>query len=112
MESVLAEKLLGGDRSHVGGLESPLALVDVELDLLALLQRAIPAGLDGAEVHEDVLARLGADEAIPFSALNHFTVPTAMNAVLPHQLGDLSATPTPVASAARDKSTTGCEAKT
>jgi hypothetical protein len=56
MESVLAEKLLGGDRSHVGGLESPLALVDVELDFLPLLQRAIPAGLDGAEVHEDVLA--------------------------------------------------------
>src|SRR5919198_2381293 len=61
-----------GDGSHVGGLGFPLALLDVDLDLLPLLQRAVPAGLDGAEVHEDVLALLGADEAIPLVSVEPF----------------------------------------
>jgi hypothetical protein len=38
--------LLGGQRSHVGGLGAFLALGDVELDGLAVLQRATV--LDGA----------------------------------------------------------------
>src|SRR5262245_59333047 len=41
-----------------------LALGDVELDPLPLLQAAVAAAGDRAEVHEDVLATLDSDEAI------------------------------------------------
>src|SRR5215218_2323200 len=54
-------RLLGGDRSHVGGLRAFLALGDVELDGLPILQRA--AVMDGAGVDEHVVAGLGFDEA-------------------------------------------------
>src|SRR4029453_18553249 len=53
---------LRGDRSHVGGLGAFLALGDVELDGLAILQRATI--LDGADVDKDIVARLGPDEAV------------------------------------------------
>jgi anti-sigma regulatory factor (Ser/Thr protein kinase) len=56
--------LLGLDRPHVGGLGALGALGHVELDGLALVQRAVAARLDGAEVHEDVLAGLRLDEAV------------------------------------------------
>src|SRR4029453_4783327 len=54
--------LLCGDRPHVGRLGALLALGDVELDGLAVLERATV--LDGAGVDEDVVAGLGLDEAV------------------------------------------------
>src|SRR5262245_60683985 len=54
---IAPQRLLDGDRSHVGGLGASLALGDVELDGLAVLQRATV--LDGAGVDEDVVAGLG-----------------------------------------------------
>jgi hypothetical protein len=53
---------LGGDRSHVGGLRALVALGDLESDGLALFQRAV--ALDGADVHEHVIAGLGFDETV------------------------------------------------
>src|SRR5690606_26584933 len=44
------------ERTDVRRLQALLALLDVELDLLVLVQAAVAAGLDGAEVREDVLA--------------------------------------------------------
>src|SRR5215212_5583002 len=57
-----AVRLLSGRRSYVDGLGALLTLGDVELDRLALVQRAIV--LDGAGVHEHVGAGLGLDEAV------------------------------------------------
>src|SRR4029453_4169141 len=54
--------LLAGGRAHVGGLGAFLALGDVELDGLAVGQRG-PV-LDGADMHEHVVAGLRLDEAI------------------------------------------------
>jgi hypothetical protein len=54
--------LWGGERSHVDGLGALLALGDVELDGLSLVQRATV--LDGAGVDEHVVAVLGLDEAV------------------------------------------------
>src|SRR4029450_481092 len=57
-----AVPLWSGERSHVDGLGALLALGDVELDSFALVQRATV--LDGAGVHEHVVAGLGFDEAV------------------------------------------------
>src|SRR6266516_8025980 len=57
-----AVRLSGGSRPYVGGLGALGALRDVEFDGLALFQRAV--ALDGAGVHEHVVARLGLDEAV------------------------------------------------
>jgi hypothetical protein len=54
--------LLGGERAHVGGLGTLAALGDIELNGLAFFQPA--TFLDGADVDEHVVARLGLDEAI------------------------------------------------
>src|SRR5829696_9125606 len=56
--------LLRLERPHVRGLRALRALGHVELDGLALVQRAVAARLNGAEVHEDVLARLRLDKTI------------------------------------------------
>src|SRR5215472_8282629 len=50
-------------------LGSLLALGDVELDLLPLLQAAVAATGDRAEMHEHVRAALDRDEAIPLVAV-------------------------------------------
>src|SRR5438874_5707995 len=42
------------DRPNVGGLRALLALGNVELDLLVLLQVPVPRASDRAEVHEHV----------------------------------------------------------
>jgi hypothetical protein len=46
----------GLDAPHVGGLGSPNALHDVELDPLPLLQRAGCVVHNGVEMHKDVRA--------------------------------------------------------
>src|SRR4029453_5247917 len=56
--------LLRLERPHVRGLRAFGALSHVELDGLALVQRAVAARLHGAEVHEDLPAGLGLDEAV------------------------------------------------
>ena len=51
------------ERANVLGLRALLALRDVELDPLVLLQAAVTAGLDRGEVDEDVLPSvIDADE--------------------------------------------------
>src|SRR5690606_25147603 len=44
----------GGRDDHVGGLQTLLALLDVEGDLVALVEVAEARALDGGEVHEHV----------------------------------------------------------
>src|SRR4051794_35846814 len=60
-------------RSHgadVRGLRALLALLNLELHPLVLLQRPVPGRLDGAEVDEDVRrAAVGGDEAVPLLAV-------------------------------------------
>src|SRR6202034_2829512 len=51
---------------HVRGLQALRALVDLELDLVVLLQVAIPVALDGTEVHEDVRSALLGDKPETF----------------------------------------------
>jgi len=51
--------------NHVGRLKSLGAFKQIELDGLALVQRAIPVLLDGGEMHEHVLSRGALDEPIP-----------------------------------------------
>src|SRR5215216_7036291 len=57
-----AVRLWGGERPHVDSLGALLALGDVKLDGLPLVQRATV--LDGADVDEHVVAGLGFDEAV------------------------------------------------
>ena len=52
------------DRADVLRLRALLALTDLELDALVLLERAVAAALDGLEVHENVrVTAVGGDEA-------------------------------------------------
>ena len=44
----------GSDLADTPGLRALLALLDLELDLLALFEAAVPAAIDRAEVREDV----------------------------------------------------------
>src|SRR5829696_8058168 len=55
--------LLALQQPHVGGLGALRSLRDVELDGLPLSKRAVAGRLDRAEMHEDVFAGLGGDEA-------------------------------------------------
>src|SRR6266545_7497088 len=56
--------LLGLQQPHVGRLGALRPRRHVELDSLALSERAVAGRLDRAEVHEDVLAGLLRDEAV------------------------------------------------
>jgi hypothetical protein len=47
---------LGSDDAHAGGLRALLALADLELDALALVEAAESAGVDLGVVHEHVRA--------------------------------------------------------
>src|SRR4029078_4999047 len=56
-----------------GGLQTLGALLDRELDLLALFEVAVALALDGGEVDEDVLPTFAGDEAValgPIERLN------------------------------------------
>src|SRR3712207_6344747 len=54
------------ERGDVRSLRALLALLDVERDPLAFIERAVPAGLDGRVVDEDVRsATVGGGEAEP-----------------------------------------------
>src|SRR6195952_5005138 len=54
------------ERADVRSLRALLALLDVERDPLAFIERAVPAGLDGRVVDEDVRsATVGGGEAEP-----------------------------------------------
>src|SRR5215213_7426383 len=58
------------DGADVRGLRTLLALLDVELDALVLLQRAIARRLNGGEVDEDVgVPTVGGDEAVALLAV-------------------------------------------
>src|SRR5919197_6451935 len=56
--------LLALQQPHVGGLGALRPLRDVELDGLPLSKRAVAGRLDRAEMHEDVDAGFGGDEAV------------------------------------------------
>src|SRR5215218_8923516 len=56
--------LLALQQPHVGGLGALWSLRDVELDGLPLSKRAVARRLDRAEMHEDVHAGFGGDEAV------------------------------------------------
>src|SRR5258708_10700169 len=60
---VRCDRYVASSHGDVRGLE-PLGTLDhVELDLRAFLQGAEAVGVDGAEVHEDILTSAGRDEA-------------------------------------------------
>src|SRR5437868_12267653 len=59
-------------RSDVLGLESLGALHHVKLDCLAFLQAAKATCLDGRKMHENVVARLAADETEAFGVVKPF----------------------------------------
>src|SRR5438034_10089476 len=60
------------DRSDVFCLEALGPLGDVKCDLLAFLQAAKAACLDSRKMHENVVARLAADEAEAFGIVKPF----------------------------------------
>ena len=60
---------------HVLGLQTFGALLDLELNLRAFIQCAVPVGLDGREMHKHVVTAGPLDESIALAALNHFTTP-------------------------------------
>src|SRR5436309_3694355 len=60
------------DRSDVLGLEPLGTLHHVKLDCLAFLQAAKAACLDGRKMHENIVARLAADEAEAFGVVKPF----------------------------------------
>ena len=69
-------------RADVLRLRALLALGDVELDPLVLIQAPVAVSGDGRVVDEDVCTppwSSGAMKPKPFSALNHLTVPCAMS---------------------------------
>ncbi len=55
-----------GSRGDVFSLIAFRALLDLELDHLAFVQRLIAVHLDGGEVNEYIFAGLALDETIPF----------------------------------------------
>src|SRR4051794_18174052 len=62
--------LVTSDGADVRGLRAFLALLDVELHALVLLQAPVAGRLDRAEVDEDVgLAAVRGDEAVPLLAV-------------------------------------------
>ena len=63
---------------NVRGLEPLRALGHFELDLVALGQALEALGLNGVEMHEDVLATLLGDEAVTLRIVEPLTVPCAI----------------------------------
>ena len=64
MESFRATKSL--QRSYVFRLGTFLTLAYLHGDLLALMQRAAPGAIYGAEMHEDILATFAFNESEAF----------------------------------------------
>ena len=56
----------------VGCLKTLRTLVHLELDLLVLLEVAVPAALDGTEMHENVGSAVLGDEAVPLLRVEPF----------------------------------------
>src|SRR5215218_10184657 len=83
--------LLGGRRSYLDGLRALLTLGDVELDRLALVQRAIV--LDGAGVHEHIGAGLGLEEAVALVGVEPLDGSNSHTACPPPLARRFSATP-------------------
>src|SRR5690348_18091811 len=52
------------DHDHLVGLRAPVALRDLELDPLSLLEGAVSIRLDRGEVDENVLATVDGDKAV------------------------------------------------
>src|SRR5207247_10934307 len=85
------------DLADVGGLEPLGPLGDLELDLVPLDQALETLSLDGAEMHEHVLAILLGDEAVPLRiveplhvTLSHLSATSSLEAcasVIPHHYG-------------------------
>src|SRR4029450_8394649 len=88
-----AVPLWSGERSHVDGLEALLALGDVELDSFALVQRATV--LDGAGVHEHVVAGVGLDEAVALVGVEPLDGANGHPACPPPVSSEVSTTPAP-----------------
>src|SRR5829696_8701801 len=88
-----AVRLVGDDRSHVGGLGALLTLGDVELDGLAFLQRAV--ALDGAGMHEHVVAGFGFDEAVALVGVEPLNGSDSHAACPPSVTSEVSTTPAP-----------------
>jgi hypothetical protein len=65
----------GLERSDAFCLEALWTFRHVELDLLAFLQAAKAACLDGRKMHENIVARLAADEAEAFGVVKPFHDP-------------------------------------
>jgi len=57
------------DRLNILSLPALWTFGHVELHRLPFLQAAKPTSLSGGEMHEDVLSRLAADEAIAFGVV-------------------------------------------
>ena len=57
------------DSLNVLGLPALWALSHLELNGLPFLQAAKAASLNGGEMHEDILASLTADEAVPLGVV-------------------------------------------
>src|SRR6266511_84567 len=86
--------LLALQRPHVGGLGALRPRRDVELDSLPLFERAVAVGLDRAEMHEDVRAGLGRNEAIALVGVEPLHGSNRHELVPPlHRLGGSRSTP-------------------
>src|SRR5246127_462155 len=60
------------DHDHLVGLRAPVALRDLELDPLSLLEGAVPIRLDRGEVDENVLATVDGDKAVSLVRVEPF----------------------------------------
>jgi len=60
------------DGGNVGGLQTLGALLDFELNLLALFQTAETIGLNSGEVYEDILTTFMSNKAVAFAAIEPF----------------------------------------
>src|ERR671924_701511 len=88
--------LLALQQPHVGGLGALRPLRDVELDGLPLGKRAVAGGLDRTEVHEDVLAGLGGDEAVALVGVEPLHGSNSHVLVPPSMVLEVSVTPGPI----------------
>jgi hypothetical protein len=71
------------DEPHLGGLGALLAFGNLELDGLALLQRALAGGFNRAEVDEDIRAPIDGDEAIALVRVEPLDGPSGHGVVPP-----------------------------
>jgi hypothetical protein len=67
------------DSLDVLSLPALRAFGHIELHGLPFLQAAKASCMNSGEMHEDILASLAADKAVPLASLNHFTVPCSMD---------------------------------